>query len=150
MSLSGSPCSRCTVTVSHTLVVLRSGPSATLLRHYASRRVCQAVTCLTVCRLPGRSRFSFVQKKCIAEKTIPIWSCFVHQAGDARAQYKTHENRYTSRVYMRMRTYFQIIENNETNLIWVVQKCTRALNLIINRNKNFKTCFFEVLIISVY
>lgn len=146
MSLSGSPRSRCTVTVSHTLVVLRSGPSATLLRHYASRRICQAVTCLTARRLPGhllpyRDLLSF--KRNPSRKTISIWSRFVRQTSDALARYKIHGNRYTSRVSTRMRTYFQIIESNETNLIWVVQKYTRALNLIINC-KNFKTFFWSI------
>lgn len=145
MSLSGSPRSRCTVTVSHTLVVLRSGPSATLLRHYASRRVCQAVTCLTARRLPGhllpyRDLLSF--KRNPSRKNDFYLIAF--RSPNKRCACAVQDpNRYTSRVSTRMRTYFQIIESNETNLIWVVQKYTRALNLIINC-KNFKTFFWSI------
>lgn len=119
MSLSGSPRSRCTITVSHTLVVPRSGPSATLLRHYASRRVCQAVTCLAARRLPGRSlpyhSIFFRSKEIHRESTIPIPSCFVRPKRAMRLRStRTHENR--SRVSTRMRTYFQIIENNGFDL----------------------------------
>lgn len=85
----------------------------------------------------------FHSKEIRREKTISIWSRFVRQTSDAPARYKIHGNRYTSRVSTRMRTYFQIIESNETNLIWVVQKYTRVLNLIINC-KNFETFFWSI------
>lgn len=144
MSLSGSPRSRCTVTVSHTLVVLRSGPSATLLRHYASRRVCQAVTCLTARRLPGhllpyRDLLSFKRNPSrkndfylIAFRS-PNKRCVCAVQDPWKPLYITSEYAH---AYVLSNNWKQ---RNELDLS-STKIYTRALNLIINC-KNFKTFF---------
>lgn len=144
MSLSGSPRSRCTVTVSHTLVVLRSGPSATLLRHYASRRVCQAVTCLTARRLPGhllpyRDLLSFKRNPSrkndfylIAFRS-PNKRCACAVQDPWKPLYITSEYAH---AYVLSNNWKQ---RNELDLS-STKIYTRALNLIINC-KNFKTFF---------
>ena len=141
MSLSGSPRSRCTVTVPHTLVVPRSGPSATLLRHYASRRVCQAVTCLTAPRLSGHSLphrdLFFIRKTSIAKRRFRFGRrvSFAEQAMRLRGIRLCITSEYA---------HAYVLSNNWNELDSSSTKVrTRVKFNNINCNKNFKIFFLK-------